>query len=271
MKKSTILFCVLAVAVVACFVIVLKAVIIPNATYNTAISLANDGRIVEAYEKLISLNGYKDSAEKARELHDRYVVERGRTASVGDYIVFGSYEQDDDTSNGKEDIEWLVLERKGNKMLIISRYILDEHSYNNTDTTVTWERCSLRKWLNSAFLVNAFSINEQKMIVTSTVANYSFVKGSYSSEADTIDNVFCLSLEEVARYFSSDEERESRPTRAVGPRVWWWLRTPVQEKYMNRNGAAAVVTDGTITNNSFHRVDDDYGGVRPAMWVDLAP
>ena len=30
---------------------------------------------------------------------------------VGTYVTFGSYEQDNDLSNGKEDIEWLVLAR----------------------------------------------------------------------------------------------------------------------------------------------------------------
>ena len=34
---------------------------------------------------------------------------------VGDYIKFGAYEQDNNTSNGKEDIEWLVLEVKDGK------------------------------------------------------------------------------------------------------------------------------------------------------------
>lgn len=48
--------------------------------------------------------------------------ERLETISVGSYITFGSYEQDDDITNGKEPIEWLVLAKKNNRMLVISRY-----------------------------------------------------------------------------------------------------------------------------------------------------
>lgn len=34
-------------------------------------------------------------------------------AKVGDTVVFGSYEQDNNTKNGKEEIEWLVLKKNG--------------------------------------------------------------------------------------------------------------------------------------------------------------
>ena len=41
--------------------------------------------------------------------------------TVGSIVTFGAYEQDDDTSNGKEDIEWFVLANEGNRSLLISR------------------------------------------------------------------------------------------------------------------------------------------------------
>ena len=46
-------------------------------------------------------------------------------AKPGDIVIFGSYEQDNDESNGTEDIEWLVLAREDNKALLISKYALD--------------------------------------------------------------------------------------------------------------------------------------------------
>ena len=45
--------------------------------------------------------------------------------SVGDTITFGTYEQDNNTSNGKEAIEWTVLDKNGMSVLLISKQALD--------------------------------------------------------------------------------------------------------------------------------------------------
>ena len=74
--------------------------------YNNAIALMDEGNYEEAIFALETLDGYKDSADKIRECGILKI-------QIGDYITFGSYEQDNDISNGKEDIEWLVLDREG--------------------------------------------------------------------------------------------------------------------------------------------------------------
>ena len=56
-----------------------------------------------------------------------------------EYIVFGSYEQDGNTKNGKEPIEWEVLGENDNGILVVSRYILDCQPYNKKSTGVFWE------------------------------------------------------------------------------------------------------------------------------------
>ena len=126
--------------------IVLTTVIIPNSKYNAAVSLLNDGKIIDAYESLVALNGYKDSATKASEIFGQYKIEKMKIAEVGDIVYFGAYEQDNNTSNGKEDIEWIVLAKENGKVLVISKYALDCQEYNSTYTDVTWEACSLRTW-----------------------------------------------------------------------------------------------------------------------------
>ena len=63
--------------------------------------------------------------------------------SVGSIIKFGFYEQDNNSSNGKEEIEWKVLAVDGNKALVISQYALDYQKYNSTYTPITWEECTL--------------------------------------------------------------------------------------------------------------------------------
>ena len=121
--------------------------------YNDAVALMDAGNIVEAYEALIALDDYKDSKEKAKSLAYLYSL---KTAEVGDFIAFGKYEQDNDTTNGKEDIVWTVLEIKDGKALIMSAYCLDNKQYNTSKAYVTWETCTLRKWLNNDFINAAF-------------------------------------------------------------------------------------------------------------------
>ena len=55
-------------------------------------------------------------------------------------VVFGTYEQDNDLTNGAEPIEWIVLERKEDgSMLLIARLGLDCMQYHEKQAEVTWE------------------------------------------------------------------------------------------------------------------------------------
>lgn len=105
-----------AVIVLAVLAIVLFTVIIPkvkkNNKYKAAVQQVKDGNIIEAYESLIDLDGYKDSDEIASGLREQYKLEKMKTAEVGDSIFIGTYEQDKDQNNGKEEIEWIVLDKK---------------------------------------------------------------------------------------------------------------------------------------------------------------
>ena len=260
--------------IVACiaFVIVLTTVIIPSSKYNSAISLIEEGKYVEAYEALIDLN-YKDSAAKAKEIHGQYKAEKLKTAKVGDYVVFGSYEQDNNTSNGKEDIEWLVLAKEGDQVLVISRYALDCIPYNRSSTSVTWETCSLRKWLNGTFLDAAFSESERAMIPSVTVSADENPSYSTSPGNSTTDQVFLLSITEVNKYFSSNSARQCQGTaycyaqgaqKGDNGNCWWWLRSPGYDSY----GAASVRRKGSV-NDDGYGVDDISIAVRPALWIDL--
>ena len=65
-------------------------------------------------------------------------LKAARAADVGDIITFGSYEQDNNTLNGKENIEWLVLAKEDDRILVTSKYALDCQQYNTEYTGVTW-------------------------------------------------------------------------------------------------------------------------------------
>jgi hypothetical protein len=198
-------------------------------------------------------------------------------ADVGDIIEFGTYEQNNDTSNGKEPIEWQVLERDGNKILVISKFALDVQPYNAESENVTWETCTLRTWLNETFLNEAFSEAEQSTIQAAEVSPDKNPDYSTDPGNATKDKIFLLSINEANKYFASDEARMCIPTAyaiANGAltydgvdgedNCWWWLRSPG----FNRLYAALVYYDSGL-NSGGSAVRDGSTGVRPAMWIDL--
>lgn len=196
-----------------------------------------------------------------------------KNVQVGDYVIFGSYEQDNSSSNGKEDIEWLVLARDGDRVLVISKYALDCQQYNTSDTSVTWETCSLREWLNDTFINSAFSPYEQATIQTTTVTADKNPSYSTSPGKDTTDKVFLLSIADESMYFNSDSARQCKGTdycyaqgayKNSNGNCWWWLRSPGQ----NSDRAAYINYGGSVYDIGIY-VNIDMIAVRPALWINL--
>ena len=196
------------------------------------------------------------------------------SAQVGSYITLGSYEQDKDASDGKEPIEWLVLATEGDKALVVSRYCLDCQPYNTEYGDLTWETCSLRTWLNTTFLNEAFSAEEQSSIINATIVNDpNPMYPDTPSGNDTTDQIFLLSVTEVEKYFDSDSARECDPTKSAvahgvyvrdgNTTCYWWLRSPGDMS----NSAVCVGFDGSWNNVPY--VHSDVNGIRPAMWINI--
>lgn len=61
--------------------------------------------------------------------------------------------------------------KENNSCLCISKYLLDCKPYHKSLEKVTWENCTLRKWLNNGFLFTAFSPEEREKILLSNVKN----------------------------------------------------------------------------------------------------
>ena len=119
----------------------------------------------------------------------------------GEFVVFGKYEQDGDLSNGPEPVEWTILEEDDEKMFLISRYILDCHTYNTEDKEVSWESCELRTWLNNDFYNDAFSPAAQQRILTTDISVSDNAFFDTDGGNDTQDKIFCLSVEEIWKYY----------------------------------------------------------------------
>ncbi len=271
-KKRKRTIAIVAPVAVACiaFAIVLTTLILPGQKLSKAIALIDSGEYKAAYLLLDSID-YKNSRELQESIKPQYQIALLSEAEIGSSVFFGSYEQDNDTSNGKEDIEWIVLAKEGSKALVISRYALDCSQYNMSKSDVTWETCSLRKWLNGPFL-DTLGAEERNSILETTVTADENPSYGTPPGNDAADRVFLLSIAEVNRYFGSDEARTCTPTDyAEAQRVFtwktnclWWLRSPGSLA----DHAALVHGDGSV-NLDGRAVYNILGGVRPAMWIDL--
>ena len=306
-KKRKKTFAIVTPIIIACiaFVILLSTVIIPKQKLNKAMRLIdsgdyeaayalleeigdNDAIVSSKYERAVALidsgdyktaylllDGidYKNSKELQESIKPQYQKVLLFEAEIGSYVYFGAYEQDNNTSNGKETIEWLVLAREGDRILVISRYALDCQQYNTSNTNVTWETCSLRKWLNGTFLNAAFSESERAMIPGVSVSadkNPSYIT---SPGNNTTDQVFLLSITEVNKYFSSDSARQYQGTaycyaqgagKGGKDNCSWWLRSPG-----GLNVYAAFVDDVGSVNDIGDSIRNDNISVCPALWIDM--
>ena len=134
----------------------------------------------------------------------KHITEYNSDTSVNDIdtITFGSYPQSDVTGKTKEPIEWIVLDRdeENKKALLLSKYILDCKPYNDEYKEVTWETCSLRKWLNRDFYNIAFNDSDKIYITLTSLINNDNVDYGSNGGNNTSDNVFLLSIDEIKHY-----------------------------------------------------------------------
>ena len=276
-KKRRKTAAIVAAIIASCvaFVIVLTTPIMPSQKLSKAKRLIDSGEYKAAYILLDGID-YKNSRELQESIKPYYQIALISEAKIGSSVFFGSYEQDNDTSNGKEDIEWIVLAKEGNSALVISKYALDSKQYDTAKSDVTWETCSLRNWLNGPFL-DAFRAEERNSIIDTAVIADKNPSHSTSPGNDVTDKVFLLSVAEVNQYFNSDEARKCVPTeyaKAQGvwkssrnstdgrATCWWWLRTPgsLSDHAVLVRSHGSVEIDGRAVYNIL-------GGVRPAIWI----
>ncbi len=277
---------------------------LPSKRYNAAIVLMNDGKYEEAIEAFSKLGKYKESRSLIAQCHEAIVQRDQQIAdeieatkqidcSVGDIITIGSYEQDNYPENGAEPIEWQVLDIKGGKALLLSRYVLDSKLLDDNTSEARWSECSLRTWLNEDFFNTAFSeIQKERISTTLVTAERNPVYLSTDPGKSVNDKMFLLSIGEVEEYFpggyhpdsdleyyysddliTSDTDyayeinkaNEGKMVYRKGREANWWLRT-----VGNGTFATMVSSDGIISavgswSNSLLQ------GVRPAMWYVIDP
>jgi hypothetical protein len=189
--------------------------------------------------------------------------------AIGSTLKFGRY-------------DWRVLDVQGGKALIITKDVTRVNMpYNKTFAEVTWETCTLRKWLNEDF-PRTFSGQEQARIALTANINENNQRYGTAGGNNTQDRLFLLSISEVVKYFGDSGQLKKRPSedsywiddkynsaRAAkynGFSAWWWLRSPG-----DTSSTAAYVSTGGDLDVSGRGVSNGLasGGVRPALWLNL--
>ena len=196
---------------------------------------------------------------------------------VGDTFSFGAYEQDNDKSNGAEDIEWLVLAKENDRILLISKYALDCRAFCDDDTGTSWKDSFLRNWLNTEFMQNAFNDTEKSNIMTTEI------RSEENNEEITKDKVFVPDNSEAGKYFKDDISRRCSPTDYAKQRgvkcpedlqdvkfdedvkgtCCYWLRSPG----FHGDKVSIVDYEGTIYERG-EFIDEEIA-VRPVLWLNV--
>ena len=201
-----------------------------------------------------------------------FMLTGAATAEIkaGDTVIFGSYEQDNDQTNGKEPIEWVVMEVEGGDAMLLSRYVLDILAYNDGNMKTSWKNSSLRRWLNSTFYDEAFTAEEKgQLIIKELETKY--------DEGTTADPVTLMTCPDALRIFENHKARQCVGTPYAKAKglyqskkykgfTHWWTRNPSWESY---NKASYVAASGgtmkcgaPLTNKNF--------GIRPLIYLKAA-
>ena len=221
---------------------------------------------------------------------DNNAISYIKNSKPGQLISLGTYPQLADGTD-KTPIQWRVLQKSEDELLILSEYILDCKRYHNKNVDTTWRDCDLRKWLNDEFYDAAFSFEEKECIQTARCTD------NGEKSPDTEDKVFLLSVVEIKAFTDAGDGSDTRiRRRTVGTDFakvkkpdgchlyvydkgvdkdyvvengqkhgcsWWWTRTQLQIHDGSSSRATFIGARSNI--KSYGQVTLAYYGVRPAL------
>ena len=181
-----------------------------------------------------------------------------------------------------EPIKWRVLDVNGTDAFLLADRALDDHPYNKEWVSVTWEKSTMRSWLNgygssentqaidytgSNFINSAFTSSQRNAVKTTDVVNKDNINYGTEGGNDTKDKVFLLSESEVydtteaesygfvkvkSTYDEGRRSKSSTYAKAMGSysdrrstysgNCLWWLRSPGYTTY----NAAYVYYSGYV-------------------------
>ncbi|MDO5435740.1 MAG: DUF6273 domain-containing protein, partial [Clostridia bacterium] len=247
-----------------------KRDVLQQELYTRADAAFTARRFDEAETLFAELTDYEDSEERRTASARKGLLDEKYT--VGAAAIYGSYEQDNDTENGAEPLEWIVLCRDGDKALLMTRYAIDTMPYRDSITFSTWETSTVRAWLNGEFMDRAFTEAEKNCLLDTGIHDRRIVfKGvTYPEGHTTNDKVFILSKDEHIRYTGKYRKAEPTPYAAANGAwtapngcCYYWVRS---QTIRDDHYGLYVSSVGQF---NWYYARSQTRCVRPAVWVDL--
>ena len=236
------------------------------------------GQREEAVKAFKDAGNFRDAADKIFIINSFNATEslkEGRWEDAkGAFIDLGHYEQDGDINNGKEEVDWIMLDINEERALLLSRFILDVRAYNNKNQNLSWEKSTLRKWLNKEFWEECFNQDEQNCILITEIDNSDEATNKQKKVKRTKDGVFLLSASEIQKYYPNMSDRKSKVSTYVKnvdkPFIFdgyssYYLRTA-----RNKNKKPDVAYIQASTGVMSYNKGTDKIGIRPAVWVNTS-
>jgi len=189
-----------------------------------------------------------------------------------------------------------VLERQEEEVLVISKDMLigpTQFNYPSQTNTIypyilhkaftpkivslpsAWDESVLRKSLNTRFLSEAFTADEQQAIPTVTIKaeNRPYKNADIDAGKDTQDRIFLLSYSEAMKYMPAPEQRASHPTASLLRARTYWQLALIDSEWLLRHPNATHGGDccaGFTSEGIFTDYANRAGYIRPSCWIDLS-
>lgn len=252
-RNRFLLFGGLILFAIVTFLIVLNSYIIPHSKYTSAIEKMNSGNTAEAYALFNEVKSFKDAQYHMDTMLKSNPMLALSASQPGDVFEFGHYEQDGNVSNGKEAIEWYVLSKEGNKVLLISKYILDASKSSEMNKWINDFNqsafSSAEKECGNAVLLNIYDANRYASELSQDVKSIVETSPTAQAKANGIKNHY--------NYISGKSTGYS-----------WWLSGSSNGRYdliVYANSTYVPSPNGTVNSAS----DGDVCGLRPCVWIEL--
>lgn len=218
--------------------------------YDAAIEFLYKGQYAKAYYILSGIVNYEKAEKKVNELLELYPFLNVIKTEVGKTFVLGEYEQNNNLSDGMEQIEWIVFENENGVIRAVSKYVLDSQVYN----TANGEGSYLKGWLKNDF----------KKVVFEKI------------EDPFISKVSLLRVEDMCNYHKiigtkpewTNYAMAKNPEKHYNAGYSWWLNEDFFIGYLEENVLMHVVIESGGYEKNVSPVTG-INGVRPVIYIDL--
>jgi len=206
-------------------------------------------------------------------------------------------------------MDWVILDVQDNNVLLITQFILEKLPYHKSGGSITWESCSLRNYLNTDFfyrlgamqyaIAETLNYNPKNpwydtsggkgtkdrvfLLSLRDVVQYYGDSGDLQKKKKyklelfqgiPVPNGYKLDSNGDLLHDQYDNARKAL-SQIAGDESYmrtlgWWLRssglTSGMAAYVDYHGCVNVLGENVSTDVENYV----YGGVRPALWIDLS-